>query len=208
VTRDHVPPKNLFAKPRPSDLITVPSCLKCNGEFGKDDEQVRNIITSLENVENHPSVQSQLAKKRNRSLERKEGKNNLRHLTDSLKPVDLVTDTGKVIERRIAFDLDQPVMDRFAERVTRGLLYHESDIGYTVGTVKWRIAPDADDFDGMPKDMKEFLSSHKPKSIGNGVFKYIGYVYPGRPGSLWLFRFFDGFEIMTLFQEPKKPQYR
>ena len=35
-TRDHVPPKCLFAKPRPP-MITVPACLACNKSYEKDD---------------------------------------------------------------------------------------------------------------------------------------------------------------------------
>ncbi len=30
LTRDHLPARSLFKKPRPSSLITVPSCLPCN----------------------------------------------------------------------------------------------------------------------------------------------------------------------------------
>ena len=40
-TRDHVPPKNLFPRPRPSNLITVPCCEKCNNRFSKHEEYFR-----------------------------------------------------------------------------------------------------------------------------------------------------------------------
>ena len=33
LTKDHIPPKTLFPKPRPSNLITVPCCKNCNGSF-------------------------------------------------------------------------------------------------------------------------------------------------------------------------------
>ena len=41
VTSDHVPPKNLFPRPRPSNLITVPCCRECNNRFSKHDEYFR-----------------------------------------------------------------------------------------------------------------------------------------------------------------------
>ena len=41
--RDHVPPKNLFSRPRPT-LVTVPSCIACNSGFGLDDEYLRDAI--------------------------------------------------------------------------------------------------------------------------------------------------------------------
>ena len=41
---DHVPPKCLFPQPRPSDLVTVPSCARCNRRFALDDEYFRDVI--------------------------------------------------------------------------------------------------------------------------------------------------------------------
>jgi hypothetical protein len=38
LTRDHVPPRVVFPKPRPKDLITVPACRPCNVSAGPDDE--------------------------------------------------------------------------------------------------------------------------------------------------------------------------
>lgn len=39
-TRDHIPPQNLFPKPRPNsiNLLTVPSCFLCNNNSSNDDE--------------------------------------------------------------------------------------------------------------------------------------------------------------------------
>ena len=37
LTTEHVPPKSLFPKPRPSNLITVPSCESCNVRFAQDE---------------------------------------------------------------------------------------------------------------------------------------------------------------------------
>ena len=42
-TNDHVPPKGLFREPRPSNLITVPACLKCNNGFSGDDDYFLNL---------------------------------------------------------------------------------------------------------------------------------------------------------------------
>jgi len=36
-TKDHVPPKSFFPEPRPANLITVPSCKKCNSGAAMDD---------------------------------------------------------------------------------------------------------------------------------------------------------------------------
>lgn len=49
VTREHVPPKCLFLKPRPSNTITVPLCENCNHSYHLDDEYFRVMVsTALE----------------------------------------------------------------------------------------------------------------------------------------------------------------
>jgi hypothetical protein len=47
---DHVPPKNLFGKPRPSTLVTVPSCLECNRGASGDDEYFRTMVALRQDV--------------------------------------------------------------------------------------------------------------------------------------------------------------
>lgn len=37
-TRDHVPPRAVFPKPRPKNLVTVPACRPCNSSAAADDE--------------------------------------------------------------------------------------------------------------------------------------------------------------------------
>src|SRR5687767_12336476 len=46
VSADHVPPKTVFAKPRPSTLITVPACGECHSDAcSKDDEYFRLVVS-------------------------------------------------------------------------------------------------------------------------------------------------------------------
>jgi 5-methylcytosine-specific restriction endonuclease McrA len=45
LSADHVPPKNLFDRPYPANLLTVPACVDCNGAFSKDDEDFRIALT-------------------------------------------------------------------------------------------------------------------------------------------------------------------
>jgi hypothetical protein len=47
ITNDHVPPKGFFPEPRPSNLITVPCCARCNHAFSKDDEAVRTWLCTV-----------------------------------------------------------------------------------------------------------------------------------------------------------------
>lgn len=54
VTRDHVPPENLFPEPLPKNLITVPACNTCNGSFKLDDEYFRLAVTAGIDGEAYP----------------------------------------------------------------------------------------------------------------------------------------------------------
>ena len=45
ITREHVPPKCLFVKPRPTNTITAPLCGPCNHSYHLDDEYFRVLIS-------------------------------------------------------------------------------------------------------------------------------------------------------------------
>ena len=49
LTKDHLPPQNLFLSPRPSNLITMPCCYACNNRAHKDDEYLRLAVTGYYN---------------------------------------------------------------------------------------------------------------------------------------------------------------
>jgi len=57
LTDDHVPPKLLFSKPRPSNLITVPACFPCNNGAGLDDAYFRLNVAIRENAGEHPNAE-------------------------------------------------------------------------------------------------------------------------------------------------------
>lgn len=54
LTRDHVPPRNLFIKPYPPNLVTVPACKNCNESYSLDDEYFRIAVTAEANRNKHP----------------------------------------------------------------------------------------------------------------------------------------------------------
>ena len=197
-TKDHVPPKCFFSEPRPNNLITVPCCEKCNNFFGKDDEIVRNLITSFDTTEIHPSIQTQLADKRNRSLGRKESAFALQHLINSMQPVDCFSPGGIYLGSRPGFNLNQPAMNNFIRRITIALLYHEKQVILKNPIIDWRILNlNADDFNSMPDKIKSFISSRKIHRIGNGEFSYMGCYLPHIVDSLWIINFYDGIDLVT-----------
>jgi len=53
LTREHIPPKNLFLKPRPRNTITVWTCEACNSSYHLDEEYFRIYITAGEQPSSH-----------------------------------------------------------------------------------------------------------------------------------------------------------
>jgi len=205
-TKDHVPPQCLFPTPRPDNLITVPSCDVCNGTFGKDDERVRNLLTSLDVTEKHPSIVDQIADKRNRAFRRKRGENNFLHILRSLKMVDVYSSGGIFLGRRPAFNLDQDVMNRFIERITRALISHETGVGYVKGKVQWMKVPNEEYSKLIVKQLKEIFGMiGRTKEIGEGIFRYIGFYKESfRTNSLWVTIFYNGVVFMSTFLEEEE----
>jgi len=201
LTRDHIPPKSFFPKPRPSKLITVPSCKICNSKYGKDDERLRNLLTSLELTESHPAIQTDISKKRNRSLIRKKGYSNFRHMLESMKDVDIFSKGGIYLETRKAFNLDQQIVDIFLERVTRALLFIENQVVINNFNFRWKLTPSKNEIETFPNHIKHFFLNSDYKSIGDNIFQYKGIYFPKRASSLWIIKFYNGVEFITFLKE-------
>src|SRR4051812_6886992 len=57
-TNDHIPPKNLFPNPKPSDLITAPCCEGCRRPTAKDDEYFRLKVGMSDAAKDHPEIKA------------------------------------------------------------------------------------------------------------------------------------------------------
>lgn len=44
---DHTPSKSLLEKPYPNNLLTIPSCFKCNNSFSEDEEYFLNVLAEI-----------------------------------------------------------------------------------------------------------------------------------------------------------------
>lgn len=97
-TRDHIPPRNLFPEPRPSDLITVPCCRQCNNSASKDDEYFRSMLAMRNDAGEHPEAQKILPVVF-RSLRRPQGSGFTKKLLQNVTPVDVRTPAGIYVGR-------------------------------------------------------------------------------------------------------------
>ena len=83
-----MPPKNLFPKPRPADLVTVPCCEECRQSQSFDDEYFTRMITMRHDVAEH-SAASQILEKVHRSFDKPQKRGFTQSLLNSVKEVDL-----------------------------------------------------------------------------------------------------------------------
>jgi hypothetical protein len=123
ITVDDIPPKNLFAKPRPHNLVKVPSCVRCNGGASKDDEYFRLWMTMREQSKGNPDREGVLAATI-RSLERPVAKGFQTDFARSNFIAPRFSPSGIYIGSHPAFAASGQRLDAVAIRIVKGLFYH------------------------------------------------------------------------------------
>ena len=123
LTNDHIPPQALWGKPRPSDLVVVPSCKRCNGGASKDDEYFKTMIVLKDRAGSHPEAVA-IRDSVFRGLAKPKKKKFTQRILRSIREVGLRTPAGLYIGKEQVYDVDTIRLDRVIERVTRGLYWH------------------------------------------------------------------------------------
>lgn len=123
LTRDHIPPKTLFAT-RPPDLITVPCCEKCNKGFSGDDTYFRDVVSMRADVGDHPEVQRNMDAVL-RSVVRPEQRKYWDGILGGAQLRDVLSPSGLYVGQRPAYDVNVGRLDRVVARIVKGLFYHE-----------------------------------------------------------------------------------
>lgn len=173
---DHIPPKSLFAKPRPSTLVTVPSCKDCNEGASTDDEYLRLMLTMRDIVDDHPDAVANLPSVL-RSLT-KDGKRRMREaLFARIREVELHTPAGIYVGNGAVYDVDLDRFDNVVARSIKGLFYHQYGrrLPATYDAVAWA----EDGLRSIPQKTRRTLEhfaavlyAQEPQTIGDGVFTY------------------------------------
>lgn len=189
-TDDHLPPKNLFPKPRPNDLITVPSCFRCNNVGSKHDEEFRVFVSIQLGMET--DVTRKLWK--NGALRTIHHNTRLRsHLITNSREVDLVTPAGIYLGKRRAVTVPMHSHNAVCDRIVRGLYFHH--YGTILGSrVSCRVTP----LQSIPSEMESFLALMSFNSIAKGAFCYrYGRASDSPLDSMWLLLFYGKYPVMV-----------
>ena len=193
-TVDHIPPKNLFPKPRASNLLTVPCCESCRKGWSQDDEYFRAAILSTANVSEEPLAQGAIESLL-RSLGREKGEGFTQKILQSLQEVEITTDAGIYLGRADVFKPDIKRLNRVSNRIIRGLFFHEK--GYPIPD-NYEILTRIEQF-GLSSILKQMPEVNFPRLriIQDGVFCYtFKETKEDKNSCIWLLFFYKNLSII------------
>jgi hypothetical protein len=184
-TRDHVPPRGMFPKPLPTDLITVPACHTCNSASSLDDEYFRLVVSACSNDSPQSMVllnQKILPKTREKPLLAK-------RFLKSCARIPEFSPGGICIEQARAVTFDRQRMQAVVNKIVRGLYFRHT--GQMLGSN--RIVEDFVCQPQLNQEVMERICCLPLFKIGEGtVFSY-RYEMPEPQGkeSAWFLMFYN-----------------
>lgn len=191
-TRDHVPPKSLFPKPRPADLVTVPCCEACRSTQSVDDEYFRTMIAMRQDAARHPAA-AEVLQRVHRALALPQQERFTAGLLGSTKTVAIRSLAGLYLGTGTSYAVDLKRLDRVIARSIRGLHYHLSGErlhpGQAVTVFCLEGFPDATlDVQAQLEKLADQALSGQRRSIAGDAFVYWHQSFGSwQAGSLWAF---------------------
>lgn len=122
---DHVPPRCLFQRPLPENLVKVPSCKTCNRRFGFDDEYFRDALALSTYEAPDPPELKTLHEAVRRSLLRKKFRPPARRILERSR-AGWAPYRSPIVEEVKLLPINMKRIGRTVERVVHGLHFHET----------------------------------------------------------------------------------
>lgn len=206
LTRDHVPPKALFAKPRPGNLIAVDACKSCNTSASKDDEYFRLVLCFSEDAGNHPAVRLNTPSVM-KSLQREEAKGFTKAFFASIELVDLTNGSGIWLGEKPAMNVDLVRLKSVVARTVRGLFFHESGRRLP-STAKIAVLSQfelsAFPMEGLEKirvEVVDKLATVEPTVIGDSFSYRFKFVDHEKADSAWALTFYGAVIFLAIVKD-------
>jgi hypothetical protein len=208
-SRDHVPPARIFAGPRPSTLITVPSCQPCNGGASRDDEYFKAVLALQRDVAATPIAKDVVDSVR-RSFRRSEAAGFVARLRSAVQTMDVVSHSGEVVEPSAQLLRVEPArLNAVIKRTVRGLFRH-----HTARRLPLSAEVEAYGATGLlgkpplPEDQTlEFVrivSREKLHVVAEGVFEYrFALTEDGISSGVWVLFFYRKISFVALVLSPE-----
>jgi hypothetical protein len=191
-TRDHVPPKCLFPKPRPLETVTVPACFKCNASFQKDDEYFL-IAMAGQGYRRDPEADRVWQTIIRPLLVRSPRFRAMISRNILKEPVR--TPAGLVLPKMMAIRFDWLRIQRVVRRIVRGLLWHH--YGQLPGQ---EIELEVFAGRNIPAEVANAINTMTNVSwIGDTIFRYRHAVADGAPdSSIWALQFYTQTQFIVI----------
>lgn len=132
-TIDHVPPKGLFAKPRPP-LLKIPACNSCNQGYKLDDEYFKSMLNLKRESSDHSEV-LKLKDKFIKAIAHPKARKFINRLIKNTSLIDDFSDSGVYLGQEYAYTVSKTRLDRIAARCISALIYkhfNELSINYEI----------------------------------------------------------------------------
>jgi hypothetical protein len=192
LTRDHIPPRNLFPPPRPTNLITVDCCEACNNGMKLSDERMRVFLAapvgrSLAGDQVWRDGVVQRSFERSDSLRRR----------FALSMTEVIALRDDVISPHQAITIPQEEAKAYIVRITKGLLRHfYPGLDYRTHSFSVdHLEPSADNV-GM------LIARFRHDSRGDGVFRFFRGVVLEPCMGIWVYFFYERVCFMATHGPP------
>lgn len=119
-TDDHVPPRSLFPRPRPSNLVKVPACRECNKGFSDDDDMFALFVCLQAGMEGPRQIA--LHKKVKRAVQKNQRFQRL--LRNASPEIPVLREDGSIGESVRLIPWDSVFVKTALERIVIGLVFH------------------------------------------------------------------------------------
>ena len=195
-TRDHIPPKGIYPKPRPKGLHTVPCCARCNNSAGPEDEEFKVLIGF--GAEDGPRQQDAVID----SIAKTVGSN--RRIAEqifSTKRYGYAQRGSSVFEPTVAVSFDRGRHCKVITRHIRALYWRQT--GKCLGKhTEVRVVLPQDMNTVSTQEMKERMDCLKPYELNDKTFVYkVQFRDDGT--SIWRMQFFGKHTVFGYTQAPK-----
>lgn len=197
-TKDHIPPQNLYPKPRTPNLQlhTVPACKTCNNGASIDDEEFKMIVgVSTGEVQ---SDQDAIVTSLQATMAANGRLNRIVRLGKQL----LTIENGYAMTGPVAISFEGPGYARVVQRMIRGLYWRERmhPLGLETNVQVLdpnRLSPE------LVTLFKDLLPSLEPKFLNDRTFCYkVGFSSDG--SSVWALQMFGKHTVFGVASRPEK----
>jgi hypothetical protein len=187
-TKEHIPAKQFFKGISDKNLITVPSCKKCNSGFQKDEDFFRQFWASFfmgRSKEAKQLMENEIT----RSIKRRPALG--WQMFKQMKPVNRLSETGEHLGKATLINItesDRARINRVVDKIIQGLFFEEFKkiVPKNLSiTIHW-ITPKME----QEQKLQEMTKTMRCKVIKEDTFAYWFNFVPNTYQSVWILDFF------------------